>query len=87
MATISLECLINPVHAFAGLPRDAVIQTITIPSGARDDDLETEIRNQLPPQFKNVPFIIRAFHPGGVRYRVVQPQTLISDYFKEGPPA
>ncbi|CAG8579564.1 7525_t:CDS:2 [Ambispora leptoticha] len=52
----------------------------------RDDDLETEIRNQLPPQFKNVPFIIRAFHPGPVKYRVVQPQTLISDYFNGDPP-
>ncbi|RHZ60281.1 hypothetical protein Glove_355g96 [Diversispora epigaea] len=34
-----------------------------VPSGARYDELETEIRGRLPPRFKNTSFIIHAFHP------------------------
>src|SRR5436190_9337259 len=55
--------------------------TVTIPLGNTVRNLHAQIQQQLPQQFRNVPFYLRAFRPGLVSYVAMRQGGLISNYF------
>ncbi|CAB4433247.1 unnamed protein product [Rhizophagus irregularis] len=46
-------------------------------------NLHAQIQQQLPQQFRNVPFYLRALRPGLVNYVAMRQGGLISNYFDE----
>jgi hypothetical protein len=83
MANITLNCLIIPTGGFTGIPSNNANLTVTIPLGNTVRNLHAQIQQQLPQQFRNVPFYLRALRPGLVSYVAMQQGGLISNYFDE----
>ena len=83
MANISLNCLIIPTGGFTGIPNNNANITVTIPLGNTVRNLHTQIQQQLPHQFGNVPFYLRALRTGLVNYVAMRQGGLISNYFDE----
>ncbi|CAI2195414.1 9285_t:CDS:2 [Funneliformis geosporum] len=55
---------------------------ITISNEASVRNLHTQIQQQLPQPFRNVPFYLRAFRSGPVRYVTMKEEGCsISEYF------
>ena len=87
MVNITLNCFIIPTSRFVGIPNNDVNLTVTIPLGNTVRNLHTQIQQQLPQQFRNVPFYLRALRPGLVNYVAMRQGGLISDYFDGNPTA
>ncbi|RIA91861.1 hypothetical protein C1645_821406 [Glomus cerebriforme] len=83
MVNITLNCLIIPTSGFTGIPLNNVQPVITISVGNSVRNLHVQIQQQLPHQFRNVPFFLHAYHPGPVKYVAMQEEGSISDYFDE----
>ncbi|SRR6266498_1415391 len=83
MADITLRYLIILTGRFIGIPLNNVKLTITISLEDSVRNLHAQIQQQLPHPFRNVPFYLRAFHPGPVRYVAMQEGGSISEYFNE----
>ena len=83
MANISLNCLIIPTGGFTGIPNNNANITVTIPLGNTVRNLHAQIQQQLPQQFRNVPFYLRAFRPRPLNYVAMRGGSLISNFFDE----
>ncbi|RIA85445.1 hypothetical protein C1645_830799 [Glomus cerebriforme] len=83
MANITLNCLIIPTGGFTGIPLNNVQPVITISVGNSVRNLHAQIQQQLPHQFRNVPFFLRVYRPGPVKYVAMREGGSISDYFDE----
>ena len=81
MANITLNCLIIPTGSFTRIPNNNANLTVTIPLENMFRNLHTQIQQQLPQQFRNVPFYLRALHLGLVNYVAMRQRGLISNYF------
>jgi hypothetical protein len=79
---ITLHCLIVPCGQLHALPRDRVVQTVTIGRSQAVSALEVAIRNRLGEPFNNIHLEIRQVHPNETP---MQPQALISAFFNEQP--
>ncbi|RGB25009.1 hypothetical protein C1646_772316 [Rhizophagus diaphanus] len=80
MANITLNCLIIPTGRFTGIPNN---DANLIPLGNTVRNLHAQIQQQLPQQFRNVPFYLRALRSGLVNYVAMRQGGLISNYFNE----
>ncbi|POG63754.1 hypothetical protein GLOIN_2v523502 [Rhizophagus irregularis DAOM 181602=DAOM 197198] len=83
MANITLNCLIIPTGRFTGIPNNNVTLIVTIPLGNAVRNLHTQIQQLLPQPFRNVPFYLRAYRLGPVKYVAMREGSLISDFFDE----
>ncbi|RGB26885.1 hypothetical protein C1646_674446 [Rhizophagus diaphanus] len=87
MTVITFTYLIVPTGRFTGIPRNIAEGTITISNELLVNNLHAQIQQLLPHPFSNVPFYLRAFHPGPVEYRVMRQGIPISQYFSDSPTA
>ena len=87
MVIITFTYLIIPSGRFTGISRNIAEGNIRIPNEDLVDNLHAEIQRRLPDRFSNVPFFLRAFHPGPVEYRVMRQGNPISQYFSDSPTA
>ncbi|RIA95469.1 hypothetical protein C1645_816707 [Glomus cerebriforme] len=83
MANITLNCLIIPTSGFTGILLNNVQPVITISVENSVRNLHAQIQQQLPHQFRNVPFFLRAYRPGPVKYVAMREGGSISDFFDE----
>ena len=83
MANITLNCLIIPTSRFTGIPNNDANLMVTIPLENTVRNLHIQIQQQLPQQFRNVPFYLRALRSGLVNYVAMRQGGLISNYFDE----
>ena len=83
MANITLNCLIIPTSRFIGIPNNNITLIVTIPLGNAVRNLHTQIQQLLPQPFRNVPFYLRAYRLGPVKYVAMREGGLISDFFDE----
>ncbi|CAB5381923.1 unnamed protein product [Rhizophagus irregularis] len=83
MANITLNCLIIPTGSFIGISNNNVTLIVTIPLGNAVRNLYTQIQQLLPQPFRNVPFYLRVYCLGPVKYVAMREGSLISDFFDE----
>ncbi|UZO03316.1 uncharacterized protein OCT59_023724 [Rhizophagus irregularis] len=81
---IFLHCLIVPCGQLHALPRDQVVQVVTVGRSQAVGVLEATIQSRLGAPFNNIRLKIRQVYPSEAP---MQPQDLISNFFNEEPRA
>ena len=81
---IILHCLIVPCGELHSLPRDQVVQVVTVGRSQAVSVLEATIQSRLGVPFNTIRLKIRQVYPSEAP---MQPQDLISTFFNEQPRA
>ena len=81
---IILHCLIVPCGELHALPRDQVVQIVTVGRSQAVSVLEATIQSRLGVPFNTIRLKIRQVYPSEAP---MQPQDLISTFFNEQPRA
>ncbi|GES97389.1 hypothetical protein GLOIN_2v1738235 [Rhizophagus clarus] len=79
---ITLQCLIVPCGGLHSLPRDQVVQTVTVGRSQKVSVLEAAIQSRLGAPFNTIRLKIRQVYPNEAP---MQAQDLISTFFNEQP--